>query len=74
MTQVFEYYNTVFLSLKQMEAELSSAYKQLNDAQSEYSNTASLATQNLNEVLETIEKNTSKVKAFIDIAGPTLIN
>lgn len=51
-----------------MEAELSSAYKQLNDAQSEYSNTASLATQNLNEVLETIEKNTSKVKAFIDIA------
>ena len=68
MTQVFEYYNTVFLSLKQMEAELSSAYKQLNNAQSEYSNAASLATQNLNEVLETIEKNTSKVKAFIDIA------
>lgn len=68
MTQVFEYYNTFFSSLKQMEAELSSAYKQLSDAQSEYSNAVSMATQNLHETLETIEKDTSKVNAFIGIA------
>lgn len=68
MTQALKKYNTVLASLRLMEAELLSAYKRLNDAQSEYSDAESLATQNLQDALETIEKNILKVNAFIGIA------
>lgn len=68
MTQVFEYYNAVFSSLKELETQLLSAYQQLNSAKTEYSNAVSLANQNQQYALETIEKNAAKVNAFISIA------